>query len=200
MAAETGVPFLGRIPIDLVLGETGDEGRPYVHRHARTEAGGAFIHIVDSILARFGSSETPAPVVPSTTHNKEGRMRIAIPLTGGTLSAHFGHCESFALVDADPAEKKILGREDAVPPPHEPGVLPAWLAERGADMIIAGGWARGRRGCLRRRGSRCWWAPRPRRRRSWWRTTWRDPSRPARMPASTESVRRAPKRTGTAIA
>ncbi len=139
MAAETGVPFIGRIPIDLVLGETGDEGRPYVHRHARTEAGGAFIHIVDSILAHFGASETPAPDTPSSISKKEGIMRIAIPLTGGTLSAHFGHCESFALVDADPAEKRILGREDAVPPPHEPGVLPAWLAERGADMIIAGG-------------------------------------------------------------
>jgi predicted Fe-Mo cluster-binding NifX family protein len=66
-------------------------------------------------------------------------MRIAIPLSGGRLSAHFGHCECFALVDADPAEKKILGREDLVPPPHEPGVLPAWLAGRGAELIIAGG-------------------------------------------------------------
>jgi predicted Fe-Mo cluster-binding NifX family protein len=52
---------------------------------------------------------------------------------------HFGHCERFAIIDVNPAEKKILKREDIQPPPHEPGVLPKWLAERGATMIIAGG-------------------------------------------------------------
>jgi ATP-binding protein involved in chromosome partitioning len=66
-------------------------------------------------------------------------MRIAIPLSGERLSPHFGHCERFALVDVDSAEKKIVGRTDVVAPPHEPGLLPAWLAEHGATMIIAGG-------------------------------------------------------------
>ena len=66
-------------------------------------------------------------------------MKIAIPLAGGKLSMHFGHCELFALVDVDPVEKKILKREDVEPPPHEPGLLPKWLAERGANVIIAGG-------------------------------------------------------------
>lgn len=66
-------------------------------------------------------------------------MKIAIPLAGGKLSMHFGHCERFALVDVDPAEKKILKREDIDAPPHQPGLLPKWLAERGANVIIAGG-------------------------------------------------------------
>jgi len=66
-------------------------------------------------------------------------MKIAIPLAGGKLAMHFGHCEHFALVDVDLAEKKILKREDIEAPPHVPGLLPKWLAERGADMIIAGG-------------------------------------------------------------
>ncbi len=66
-------------------------------------------------------------------------MRIAIPLAGGKLSMHFGHCERFALVDVDPAEKKLLRREDVDAPPHEPGLLPRWLAERHANVIIAGG-------------------------------------------------------------
>lgn len=66
-------------------------------------------------------------------------MKIAIPLAGGKLAMHFGHCERFALVEVDPAEKKILGREDVAAPPHQPGLLPPWLAERGATMIIAGG-------------------------------------------------------------
>jgi predicted Fe-Mo cluster-binding NifX family protein len=66
-------------------------------------------------------------------------MRIAIPLADGKLSLHFGHCERFALVDVDTTEKKILKREDIDAPPHKPGLLPPWLAERGATMIIAGG-------------------------------------------------------------
>lgn len=52
---------------------------------------------------------------------------------------HFGHCERFALLDVDPAEKKILNRVEIEAPPHQPGLLPPWLAERGANMIIAGG-------------------------------------------------------------
>ncbi len=66
-------------------------------------------------------------------------MKIAIPIADGKLTTHFGHCESFALVDVNPTDKKILKREDIIPPPHEPGLLPPWLAERGVNMIIAGG-------------------------------------------------------------
>jgi len=51
---------------------------------------------------------------------------------------HFGHCETFALLDVNATEKKILNREDIQAPPHQPGLLPPWLVERGAEMIIAG--------------------------------------------------------------
>lgn len=67
------------------------------------------------------------------------KIKIAIPLAEGKLCMHFGHCETFALVDVDLAQRKMLGRKDLVPPPHEPGVLPRWLAEQGAEMILAGG-------------------------------------------------------------
>ncbi|MBN1866782.1 NifB/NifX family molybdenum-iron cluster-binding protein [Candidatus Sumerlaeota bacterium] len=66
-------------------------------------------------------------------------MRIAIPLADGKLAMHFGHCEQFALVDVNPDAKTIVGREDVAPPPHQPGLLPPWLAERGANVVIAGG-------------------------------------------------------------
>jgi ATP-binding protein involved in chromosome partitioning len=69
-------------------------------------------------------------------------MRIAVPLANGRLAAHFGHCEAFALIDADP-ETGMLGATDTrTPPPHEPGLLPRWLHEQGADVIIAGGMGR----------------------------------------------------------
>ncbi|MBN1546127.1 MAG: NifB/NifX family molybdenum-iron cluster-binding protein [Syntrophaceae bacterium] len=66
-------------------------------------------------------------------------MKIAIPLANGRLCAHFGHCEQFAIIEVDVEEKKMLGRNDIGAPPHQPGLLPPWLAERGANMIIAGG-------------------------------------------------------------
>ena len=66
-------------------------------------------------------------------------MRIAIPLADGKLAMHFGHCAAFAMLDIDPSEMKILGREDVAAPPHQPGLLPPWLAEQGVKMIIAGG-------------------------------------------------------------
>ena len=66
-------------------------------------------------------------------------MRFAIPLVDGLLCAHFGHCQSFALIDADTESKKILTSGEVEAPPHEPGLLPGWLAERGANVIIAGG-------------------------------------------------------------
>jgi predicted Fe-Mo cluster-binding NifX family protein len=36
-------------------------------------------------------------------------------------------------------EKKIIKQDELKAPPHEPGLLPTWLAERGANLIIAGG-------------------------------------------------------------
>ena len=66
-------------------------------------------------------------------------MKIAIPTANGLLCMHFGHCEVFTILDIDPESKTVVSTEELVPPPHEPGVLPAWLAEVGATAIIAGG-------------------------------------------------------------
>lgn len=64
-------------------------------------------------------------------------MKFAIPLAEGKLTAHFGHCQEFAIVEAE--NGAITAKEILVPPPHEPGVLPRWLHEKGANVIIAGG-------------------------------------------------------------
>lgn len=66
-------------------------------------------------------------------------MRFAIPMIDGRLCAHFGHCERFALIDTDPAAKTIVGRQEVDAPEHQPGLLPGWLADRGADIVVAGG-------------------------------------------------------------
>lgn len=63
--------------------------------------------------------------------------KVAIPVSNGQLDPHFGHCKQFALysiVEGNVTQKEVL---DA--PPHEPGLLPRWLAEKGATEILAGG-------------------------------------------------------------
>ena len=66
-------------------------------------------------------------------------MKIALPTAEGKLCPHFGHCQLFTIVDVDENTKEIRSEESLTPPPHEPGVLPKWLHELGADVIIAGG-------------------------------------------------------------
>lgn len=66
-------------------------------------------------------------------------MKFAIPTNQGKLCLHFGHCEVFTFIEVDEQEKKVLKKEELTPPPHEPGVLPVWASENGANVIIAGG-------------------------------------------------------------
>lgn len=66
-------------------------------------------------------------------------MRIAIPVENDRLSAHFGHCEEFAFLTVDDATCEVVNDVRLPAPPHQPGFLPGWLAEQGAEVIIAGG-------------------------------------------------------------
>ncbi len=62
---------------------------------------------------------------------------FAIPLEGGRLCSHFGHCEQFSIINVE--DKSIMADKLVTPPPHEPGLLPRWLADMGVTNIIAGG-------------------------------------------------------------
>jgi len=66
-------------------------------------------------------------------------MRYAVPVSGGMVAMHFGHCEQFALFDVDEARNVIAGKEIVDSPGHQPGLLPEWLAEQGVSVVIAGG-------------------------------------------------------------
>jgi predicted Fe-Mo cluster-binding NifX family protein len=86
------------------------------------------------------SEKVPQPAVSAVPQKeKGGSYRIAIPVTDGLLSAHFGHCDEFDIFVVDREAKKIIERETAPSPPHEPGLLPRWLADRGVNLIVAGG-------------------------------------------------------------
>ena len=66
-------------------------------------------------------------------------MNIALPIANGKLAMHFGHCENFILFNVDEQKKEIINKTIIPSPPHQPGMLPKWLHERGANLIIAGG-------------------------------------------------------------
>lgn len=62
---------------------------------------------------------------------------IAIPLEDGYLCAHFGHCQTFAIVDVE--NNVIIEMKEVVPPDHVPGLYPKWIAQFGVTDVIAGG-------------------------------------------------------------
>ncbi|WP_075590645.1 NifB/NifX family molybdenum-iron cluster-binding protein [Labilibacter marinus] len=65
-------------------------------------------------------------------------QKIAIPVDdNGVLDAHFGHCKLLHV--ATIKNGAVIQTEKLVPPPHEPGLLPKWLAEKNVTDIIAGG-------------------------------------------------------------
>jgi predicted Fe-Mo cluster-binding NifX family protein len=137
LAEELDLPLLGQIPIDPQVVASGDAGTPFAAKVADFPAAQAFACVTQNILASDGG---PDSTTETTNKRKENhRMKIAIPLADGRLCMHFGHCEQFALVEADEATKNVGETKLLTPPAHEPGVLPAWLAEQGANVIIAGG-------------------------------------------------------------
>ena len=62
---------------------------------------------------------------------------VAIPLEQGRLCRHFGHCEQVAIIETE--DGTIRSETRVTPPPHEPGLLPAWLSEKGVTEVITAG-------------------------------------------------------------
>ena len=130
MADEFNVPFLGSIPIDADMGPAADIGKPFINHHSQTPTAQTINHAFKPLL------ELDKEI---TSIKEQTKMKIAIPIAGGKLCMHFGHCEEFAVIDVDADTKTITNKQLMTPPMHEPGVLPKWLAENGVNLIIAGG-------------------------------------------------------------
>mgnify|MGYP000868177740 FL=1 len=138
MAEDFSVPFPGSTPIDPALGAAGDRGKPFVIIDPESPTAQALAHAFSSLPAPDTERNEPTQKQPSDREDPN-TMRIAIPLTGGVLSLHFGHCEQFAILDIDPQTKQIQEQQRVTPPPHEPGLLPKWLSGMHVNLIIAGG-------------------------------------------------------------
>jgi predicted Fe-Mo cluster-binding NifX family protein len=66
-------------------------------------------------------------------------MKIAIPVSGDCLNPHFGHCEKFVFVEVDSKTREVVSTTEIPAPEHQPSLLPVWLKEHGATVVIAGG-------------------------------------------------------------
>lgn len=144
-AQQMKIPFLGRIPFDTKVVEATDKGLPYLVNDKNSEAGKAFDKIVKGIIERTlpGEFEYSAqsiekvPVQSGDTPKEVAGMKIAIPVDGGRLASHFGHCREFAFFDVE--NSTVKNRTIVAAPPHEPGLLPNWMHKHGVNVVIAGG-------------------------------------------------------------
>ena len=64
-------------------------------------------------------------------------MKISISTDGDFVSAHFGRCPQFTIVEID--EGRVESKEVIDNPGHNPGFLPQFLREKGVKAIVAGG-------------------------------------------------------------
>jgi len=131
MATDFNVPFLGSIPMDAHMVPAADLGRPFIYYNNQSPTAQALNNAFEPLLQSDKQIET--------NNREQNKMRIAIPLTDGKLSQHFGHCEQFAIIDVDDDSKSIKSKELVSPPPHEPAVLPKWLSGLQVGLVIASG-------------------------------------------------------------
>ncbi len=139
-AKKEGLTLLASLPIEPEVVNRGDLGRLDDLAERTNPFNQEFQKMVETII-HLTSKEVPAMTKPDNSQGLEkaqgDSVVFAIPMAAGKLCSHFGHCDQFALVETRDGE--IKGKTMHTPPPHEPGVLPRWLHEMGANVIIAGG-------------------------------------------------------------
>ena len=157
LAQRENLRLLGTLPLDPTVVRQGDAGKAIGMDGDRNPFALAFKRVVDEV-GRLTGAAVPADSVSydrspeknlkspgfdrrdTRKEDKEDAMNkivFAVPMADGKLCSHFGHCEQFALIETESG--RIKGKSLHTPPPHEPGVLPKWLHEMGANIIIAGG-------------------------------------------------------------
>ena len=67
-------------------------------------------------------------------------MKVAISTDSGYVSAHFGRCPEFTILDIE--DGKIKNQEIISNPGHQPGFLPEFFSQQNVEAVIAGGGGR----------------------------------------------------------
>ncbi len=156
IARDMGVEVLASLPISRGFAEWADSGGGRSGSYGGLEVAEILDSLVDGVVSRVDGAAGAGGAADMARANASGAARragaegaavpeagpvegvFAIPTENGRLCAHFGHCEEFTLVEvADDGEPAI--KEVCPAPPHEPGLLPPWLAGKGVGVVIAGG-------------------------------------------------------------
>ena len=153
-AKKEGLNLLGSLPFEPEVVSKGDAGNMSLLDDHKLLITQEFNKIVDKIVKLTETRTDPAPEPKNEILDRKkdspGSKLLVVPVSGGKLSAHFGHCEQFAFVETQ--NGKIIETEMRNPPGHEPGVLPNWLYEQGADVAIVGGMGERAQQLLREKG------------------------------------------------
>ncbi|MEJ2024378.1 MAG: iron-sulfur cluster carrier protein MrpORP, partial [Deltaproteobacteria bacterium] len=154
-AKQEQVELLGSLPLEPKVVQNGDTGTMALLDSGDAPFAQAFFAIVDKIIETH-KDKVNFPMtggdsfISSPKKEKGNQKTIVIPVADGKLSPHFGHSKAFAFIEAE--QGKIVGTEMKTPPPHEPGVLPSWLYEQGADVVITSGMGEQAQQMLREKG------------------------------------------------
>ena len=155
-AKRENLRLLGTLPLEPQVVEQGDAGNVGVLDNDQLPFTQAFNKMVDAIV---DMEEGQRDQILQNQRKKEFPERkkgsadtktIVVPVMDGKLSSHFGHAEQFAFIETE--NGKITGTDMRQPPGHQPGVLPRWLYEQGADVVIVGGMGESAQGLLRQNG------------------------------------------------
>ncbi len=127
----SSIELLGKIPLTPEIVKSGDTGKPFIYFNNGEKAAEQLHNIVNKVLDKV------------ETKNMENEMekesiKIALPTNDrANVEEHFGHCKEFAFYTV--SEGNVQAIDYLTAPPHEPGVLPKFLGEKGANVIITGG-------------------------------------------------------------
>ena len=153
-AKKEGLNLLGSLPFEPEVVSKGDTGNMSLLDDNKLLITQEFNKIVDKIVELTMNRSESVPESKNEFLDRKKRSAdskvLVVPVSGGKLSAHFGHCEQFAFIETQ--KGKIIETEMRNPPGHEPGVLPRWLYEQGADVAIVGGMGESAQQLLREKG------------------------------------------------
>lgn len=143
IARDMDVEILASLPLSEGFAEWADQGGGGSGTYGDVDVA----DILDSLVGRVVSGIEEATGIAGVKPGGAGEVGetmngddglFAVPTEKGVLCAHFGHCEEFTMVEVGEGGEPVL-KEVCAAPPHEPGLLPPWLADKGVTAVIAGG-------------------------------------------------------------
>lgn len=136
LAKEVGVRFLGDIPLDPEVVRSGDEGFSLLSVKQDGPTAQCFQKILKPILMLDDGAEPTNKLHPILPPHK-GTIKIALPVTKGTLSPSMHLAEQYVIAVADAETKKIVSTETVDAPAYEPKAAASFLERLDAGYVLA---------------------------------------------------------------